>query len=119
MLTKTAMRKAVAQAMQATGGIASWCSRKTGGDSVYDPVTGEYTSDAGTTEHFTGIVGTYTTMQRLAGIEAGSVPLYVEAAKVKSKPNVGDIVSVDGIDHDVLNVEDVQGALYILQVRRK
>ena len=108
---------AVAAAMAATSDLASNCiwSRVTG--TTYDPVAGANVETVVSTT-FRAIKGTYKIHERVNGIEAGDVPLYVDANLI-TRPHKGETIAVDAVAHEVVNVEDVSGVLFVIQLRRK
>ena len=111
------LRGAVGAAMSATSELASNCawSRVTG--TTYDPVAGANVETVVSTA-FRAIKGVYKIHERVNGIEAGDVPLYVDANLI-TRPHKGEVIAVDAVTHEVVNVEDVSGVLYVIQLRRK
>ena len=111
------LRGAVGAAMTATSDLASNCiwSRVTG--TTYDPVAGANVETVVSTA-FRAIKGVYRIHELVNGIEAGDVPLYVDANLI-TRPHKGETIAVDAVAHDVVNVDDVSGVLYVIQLRRK
>lgn len=111
------LRGAVGAAMTATDGLASNCvwSRVTG--TSYDPVAGANVETV-VSQAFRAIKGVYKIHERVNGIEAGDVPLYVDANLI-TRPHKGEVIAVDSVAHEIQNVEDVSGVLYVIQLRRK
>lgn len=111
------LRGAVGAAMSATSDLASNCvwSRVTG--TTYDPVAGANVETVVSTA-FRAIKGVYKIHERVNGIEAGDVPLYVDANMI-TRPHRGETIAVDAVAHEVVNVEDVNSVLYVIQLRRK
>lgn len=111
------LRGAVGAAMKATSDLASNCiwSRVTG--TAYDPVAGANVETV-VSQAFRAIKGVYKIHERINGIEAGDVPLYVDANLI-TRPHNGEAIAVDAVAHEVVNVEDVSGVLYVIQLRRK
>ena len=111
------LRGAVGAAMSATSDLASNCvwSRVTG--TTYDPVAGANVETVVSTA-FRAIKGVYKIHERVNGIEAGDVPLYVDANLI-TRPHKGQTIAVDAVAHEIQNVEDVNGILYVIQLRRK
>ncbi len=111
------LRGAVGAAMTATSDLASNCvwSRVTG--TTYDPVAGANVETVASTA-FRAIKGVYKIHERVNGIEAGDVPLYVDANLI-TRPHRGETIAVDAVAHEIQNVDDVSGVLYVIQLRRK
>lgn len=111
------LRGAVGAAMSATSDLASSCvwSRVTG--TSYDPVAGANVETVVSTA-FRAIMGVYKIHDRINGIEAGDVPLYVDANLI-TRPHRGETIAVDAVAHEVVHVDDVSGVLYVIQLRRK
>ena len=111
------LRGAVGAAMSATSDLASNCvwSRVTG--TTYDPVAGANVETV-VSAAFRAIKGVYKIHERVGGIEAGDVPLYVDA-NVITRPHKGETIAVDAVAHEIMNVEDVNSVLYVIQLRRK
>ena len=111
------LRGAVGAAMSATSDLASNCvwSRVTG--TTYDPVAGANV-ETGVSTTFRAIKGVYKIHERVNGIEAGDVPLYVDANLI-TRPHKGETIAVDAVAHEVVNVDDVNSVLYVIQLRRK
>ena len=110
-------KQGVAALMTAASSFQSNCiwSRVTG--TVYDPVAGANVETV-VSQAFRAIKGVYKIHERVNGIEAGDVPLYVDANLI-TRPHKGETIAVDSVAHEIQNVEDVNGVLYVIQLRRK
>ena len=86
--------------------------------SVYDPALGKSTETT-ETESFTAIRSNYSTFQQQNGIQAGDVPIFVDATTVSIMPPVGAIIAWDGKDWEVQSGKNSAGLLYELQMREK
>ena len=111
------LRGAVGAAMSATSDLASNCvwSRVTG--TTYDPAAGAPVETV-VSQAFRAIKGVYKIHERVNGIEAGDVPLYVDANLI-TRPHKGETIAVDAVAHEVVGVEDVSGVLFVIQLRRR
>ena len=111
------LRGAVGAAMTATSDLASNCvwSRVTG--TTYDPAAGAPVETV-VSQAFRAIKGVYKIHERVNGIEAGDVPLYVDANLI-TRPHKGETIAVDAVAHEVVGVEDVSGVLFVIQLRRR
>ena len=111
------VKKGVGVIMNAASSFQSNCiwSRVTG--TTYDPVAGANVETVVSTA-FRAIKGVYKIHERVNGIEAGDVPLYVDANLI-TRPHRGETIAVDAVAHEIMNVEDVNSVLYVIQLRRK
>jgi hypothetical protein len=102
------------------GDIPVTCSvtRTTG--QTYDPVTDTYTGGTATDYEFEGIMSTDTRQFREGStVQAGDMRLMVRQAEVEITPELGETVTVDGTDWQIVNyMQDAAGATYRMQVRR-
>jgi len=106
-----AIRKAVPGAIME----CSW-ARVTG--STYNPATGAYVNTTSTVT-FSAIKGEYSTLEVLAGIQAGDVKLIVDAKDVPEVPPVGAVITWKNVAHEVKRAKDIAEIAYELQMRRK
>ena len=86
--------------------------------STYDPVTGAMVNTTSSVT-FSAIKGEYSTLEVLAGIQAGDVKLTVDAKDVPVAPPVGAVVTWKNVAHEVKRVKDIAEIAYELQMRRK
>lgn len=93
----------------------SW-TRVTG--SIYDPAQGK-SIETTATETFTAIRSNYSASQFQNGIQAGDVPIFIDAASVPSRPPIGAVIEWDGEEWEVKSAKDAAGLLYELQMREK
>ena len=118
MISTKMLKSAVAIAFGQVKGLSVRCSWSNIESQVYDPVSGKY-DDVTSAAGFSAIKGVYRTKEKVQGVESGDFPLYVEAEKFLSKPKKGSLIVVDSEECELVNIDDVQGALYIMQMRRK
>ena len=111
------VKNGVGVLMNAASSFQSNCvwSRVTG--TTYDPVAGANVETVASTA-FRAIKGVYKIHERVNGIEAGDAPLYVDANLI-TRPHKGETIAVDAVAHEIQNVDDVSGVLYVIQLRRK
>ena len=111
------VKKGVGVLMNAASSFQSNCvwSRVTG--TTYDPAAGAPVETV-VSQAFRAIKGVYKIHERVNGIEAGDVPLYVDANLI-TRPHKGETIAVDAVVHEVVNVEDVSGVLFVIQLRRR
>jgi hypothetical protein len=86
--------------------------------STYNPATGSMVETTSTSQ-FSAIRGGYRTMERLAGIIAGDVKLTVDSISLPEMPEAGDVISINGVAHQVMASENFSDMAYELQMRRK
>lgn len=86
--------------------------------SAYDPVTGSMVNTTSTVT-FSAIKGEYSTLEVLAGIQAGDVKLIVDAKDIPEVPPVGAVITWKNVAHEVMRVKDIAEIAYELQMRRK
>lgn len=86
--------------------------------SAYDPVTGSMVNTTSTVT-FGAIKGEYSTLEVLAGIQAGDVKLIVDAKDIPEVPPVGAVITWKNVAHEVKRVKDIAEIAYELQMRRK
>lgn len=110
-------KQGVAALMTAAASFQSNCVWSRIAGTTYDPVAGANVETVVSTA-FRAIKGVYKIHERINGIEAGDVPLYVDANLI-ARPHKGETIAVDAVAHEVVNVEDVSGVLYVIQLRRK
>lgn len=93
----------------------SW-ARVTG--STYNPATGAMVETTSTVM-FSAIKGEYSTLEVLAGIQAGDVKLTIDSISVPTIPPVGAVITWGGVAHEVIDGRDFAGIACELQMRRK
>lgn len=114
-LSKTIVSAFGAAASFAPGATLS-CTWKRVTDSVYDPLAGASLSITAV-ETFTALRSSYNVHHLQNGIQAGDVPLFVDAASISCQPPIGAVLSWDGKEWEILSVKDFAGVLYEFQMR--
>lgn len=116
-MIKQALQKAFRSVQGKIPGAIVKCSQEKRGDVEYDPVTGANTSTT-TTVEFEAAFSEYNTHERkVQGIESGDFRLIVIA--IIEKPNVGDVIDISDVPHEVVSVKDYANIAYDLQMRLK
>jgi len=131
------MMSVMAQALKAVeksvAGAVVQCSWARSLGKVYEPENGAYRDYLGTeTVTFKAIKGSYksasggssvswqgTSGQGMPGRLPGDIPIFVDPADVPAQPQIGDVISLAGVPHEVVTSTDDAGMLYTLQMRRK
>lgn len=98
----------------------------------YDPADGAYSDLGVKTVNFKAIKGSYKSAtggsavswsgnsgQGAPGRLPVDIPIFVDPADVPASPQIGDVISLAGIAHEVIAATDDAGLLYTLQMRLK
>jgi hypothetical protein len=86
--------------------------------SIYNPALGT-SIETVVTEEFIAIRSNYSAYQFQNGIQAGDVPIFVDATSISAMPPVGAVISWDGKDWEVQSCKNSAELLYELQMREK
>lgn len=132
-MSASIMAQALKAVEKSVAGAIVRCSWTRSLGQVYEPEDGAYRDYLGTeTITFKAIKGSYksatggsavswsgTSGQGLPGRLPGDIPIFVNPADVPAQPQLGDVILLAGVAHEVITATDDAGMLYTLQMRRK